>query len=187
MALEGSFVMEKTGPLPNWAWMGLGLGAAVAFASWQRNKKAGMEEEPGGPRAPVEVGDLPESLQPTYAFVAGDTILNQDFAPPVGGRPPNKPGPTQPAPKPETPAPKPPPKPKPKPSAPKGKWVTVAKWNATKAPWNSTIWGISNRLLGSKVPWQNVWNAPENRSLKSKRKDPTKIQPGDKVWVPGAK
>lgn len=31
---------RKLGPLPVWAWMGLGLAGALAYASWSKNKKA---------------------------------------------------------------------------------------------------------------------------------------------------
>ncbi len=189
MALE--FWKKKTGPLPNWAWGGLGLGAAVAYSSWQRNRAAAAEDDTA---ASTSAGiELPGDVAPTYVFQNYDqdvTTINE--APPGGGRPPVT---TLPAPDPGPTVPKPPPAPKPPPptakpvtkAAPKGKYVTVAKWNAKKPPWNSTIWGIANKLLGPKVAWQTVWNAPENRALRSKRKDPTKIQPGDKVWVPGAK
>lgn len=193
MALQ--FWKEKTGPLPNWAWGGLGLGAAVAYSSWQRNRQAGKEEEE---EATSTSGiNMPDSIQPTYVFQDMDTTnITVPSAPAGGGRPPTPgpvtpPAPGQPRPpeSPTRPLPHPnPPRPAPKPpAAPKGKYVTVAKWNAKKAPWNSTVWGIATHLLGPKASWQTVWNAPQNAALKKKRKDPTKIQPGDKIWVPGAK
>lgn len=188
MALE--FWKKKTGPLPNWAWGGLLLGGAVAYSSWQRNKAAGEEDEVTS----TSGIEMPESIQPTYAFVDADTNnFTWPSMPAGGGRPPTPPAPGPgtgpPVVRPPT-IPNPPsmPKPGPKPpAAPKGKYVTVAKWNAKKPPWNSTIWGITTKLLGPKVSWQTVWNAPQNKALKTKRKDPTKIQPGDRVWVPGAK
>lgn len=188
MALE--FWKNKTGPLPNWAWGGLGLGGALAFSTWQRNKAASEEDEATSTASGIE---LPGDVAPTYVFQNYDQdVTTVNNAPAGGGRPPittlPKPAPTprpKPAPK---PAPKPTPTPRtPVPGAPKGRWVTVTKWNAKKPPWNSTIWGITNRLLGPKAQWQSVWNAPQNKALKDKRKDPTKIQPGDKVWVPGVK
>lgn len=186
MALE--FWKDKSGPLPNWAWGGLVLGGAVAFSSWQRNKSEGKEKEATSMHG-VEV--MPDSIQPTYVFQDYDyTNVTVPGAPPGGGRPPTAPGPITIEPPPK-PAPTTPPRPttpvKPAPKAPVGKLVTVAKWTKKNPPWNSTVWGITNRLLGPKAQWQAVWNAPQNMGLKAKRKDPTKIQPGDKIWVPGAK
>ncbi|MFJ8719739.1 hypothetical protein ACIRD9_42510 [Streptomyces violaceus] len=186
--MEVVFWKEKTGPLPNWAWGGLVLGGAVAYSSWQRNKAAAAAEDEEATSTASGI-ELPGDVAPTYVFQNYDqdvTTINQ--APAGGGRPPivTLPAPTKP---PVTP-PKPPTKPTPKPTPPKapvGKYVSVAKWNSKKAPWNSTIWGIANKLLGPKVSWQTVWNAPQNKALRDKRKDPKKIQPGDKVWVPGAK
>lgn len=185
--MELVFWKQKTGPLPNWAWAGLGLGGAVAYSSWRRNQAMSKEQDEATSTASGI--ELPGDVAPTYVFQNYDqdvTTINQ--APAGGGRPPvtTLPGkppvvvkpPTKPTPKPPT---------KPTPPAPTGKWVTVAKWNAKKAPWNSTVWGITNKLLGPKASWQNVWSAPQNKSLRDKRKDPKKIQPGDKVWVPGAK
>lgn len=183
MALE--FWKEKSGPLPNWAWAGLGLGGAVAYSSWRRNKAEGKEE------AKSTSGiEMPESIQPTYAFVDADTTnITWPGMPPGGGRPPvsTLPAPTTPPAPPST-RPQPSPVlPKQPPKAPVGKFVTVAKFTTKNPPWNSTVWGITSRLLGPKAQWQAVWNAPQNAALKAKRKDPKKIQPGDKVWVPGAK
>lgn len=183
MALE--FWKKKTGPLPNWGWGGLGLGGALAISSWRRNKSAKQDTAAESTSSGIE---LPGDVAPTYVFQNYDqdrTTINE--APAGGGRPPIS---TLPAPvpgKPPTPPPTPKPPVPPGPGAPKGKWVTVAKWTSKNAPWNSTIWGITNKLLGPKIQWQSVWNAPQNKTLRDKRKDPTKIQAGDKVWVPGAK
>ena len=182
MALE--FWKDKTGPLPNWAWGGLLLGLAVAYSSWRRNKAAASDEA----KSSSSGIELPGDVAPTYVFQDQDvTNITVPSAPAGGGRPPvsTLPAPVPVIPKPTTPRPTTPvPKP---PSAPAGKYVTVAKWTKKNAPWNSTVWGITSKLLGPKAQWQAVWNAPQNASLKAKRKDPTKIQPGDKVWVPGAK
>lgn len=189
MALE--FWKKKTGPLPNWGWGAIGLGGAVAVSSWRRNKASEKDDEEATSTSGFE---LPENVQPTYAFVDADTTnITVPAAPAGGGRPPITtlpmpvPGPTPRPTPPKVPSPlptKPVTKP---PAAPKGKWVTVAKWNATKAPWNSTVWGIATKLLGPKASWQTVWAAPQNKSLRDKRKAPEKIQAGDKIWVPGAK
>lgn len=101
--LEGSFVRKKLGPLPVWAWMGLGLGAALVVSTWQRNKQAAStgEEVASGQTSDAygvsQMYQLPETLQPTYAFVDADTTLvTLPTHPPGGGRPPTAPagGPT---------------------------------------------------------------------------------------------
>lgn len=191
MALE--FWKKKTGALPNWAWAGMGLGGAVAYSSWARNRAASKEEEATSTSSGLE---LPGNVAPTYAFVDADTTnITVPAAPAGGGRPPivTLPFPTTPATPRPTPKPTPSPLPAPAkpvvkpPAAPTGKYVTVAKWTSKNTPWNSTLWGITNKLLGPKAQWQAVWQAPQNASVRAKRKDPTKIQPGDKIWVPGAK
>lgn len=37
----------------------------------------------------------------------------------------------------------------------------------------------------SGLPWEKIWNAPENAALKKQRKHPNVLLPGDKVVVPG--
>lgn len=183
MALE--FWKAKSGPLPNWAWGGLLLGVAVVYSSWRRNKAAAADDKATSTSSGIE---LPGDVAPTYVFQDQDfTNITVPSAPAGGGRPPVS---TLPAPVPVPSVPKPPttPRPTPKPpSAPTGKYVTVAKWTKKNTPWNSTVWGITNKLLGPKAQWKAVWGAPQNKALRDKRKDPTKIQPGDKLWVPGAK
>lgn len=186
--MEIEFWKNKTGPLPNWAWAGLLLGVILGVTSWRRNKAAAAEEDEATSSSSSGI-ELPGDVAPTYVFQNYDqdvTTINQ--APAGGGRPPisTLPAPAKP-PVTVPPKPKPPTRPKPGPAAPKGKYVTVAKWTAKNAPWNSTISGITAKLLGAKASWQTVWNAPQNAALKSKRKKPELIQPGDKVWVPGAK
>lgn len=203
--MEITFWKDKSGPLPNWAWGGLGLGGAVAFSSWRKNKQASAKEDDEAKSTSSGI-ELPGDVAPTYVFQNYDqdvTTINEAPAgggrPPINtlpapgggphhGRPPTWPGPRPtpgPHPVPPTwPGPRPGPKP---PPAPAGKWVTVVKWTKKNPAWNSTIWGITQKLLGPKVQWQSVWSAPQNKSLRDKRKDPKKIQPGDKVWVPGAK
>jgi hypothetical protein len=183
--MELDFWKDKSGPLPNWAWGGLLLGGAVAYSSWKKNKAAKQDAAAESSASGIE---LPGDVAPTYVFQNYDQdTITVPSAPAGGGRPPvtTLPAPTH---TPPPPAPKPPvPTPPKPPASPKGKWVTVVKWTKNNPPWNSTIWGIANKLLGPKVGWQAIWNAPQNQALRDKRKDPTKIQPGDKVWVPGAK
>lgn len=196
----GSIWTRQVGPMPFWAWGAIGIALAVIYRVWRNNAAAAAG-------AGQQTMSTPDTTPP-QVFQAYTTILNPietaPEEPPGQGRveppqgdhdhgdhhvphPPKKDKDRDtPKPKPEPrPAPKPAPKPAPPPKpapAPSGRWVTVAKWNATKAPWNSTVWGIATHY-GIKS-WQTVWNAPQNASLRSRRKKPELIQPGDKVWVP---
>lgn len=58
--------------------------------------------------------------------------------------------------------------------------VTVVKYTTKNPPWNSTLSGIAAHY---KKTWQSVWNDPKNAGLRSRRKDPKNIRPGDKVYV----
>lgn len=76
------------------------------------------------------------------------------------------------------------PKPTPGKPAPKPVYdtVTVTHFTTHNTPWNSTISGIASHF-GYGANWQAVWNDPKNLGLRSKRKQPDKIQAGDKVYV----
>lgn len=186
--LDGSFFKRQLGPMPMWAWMGLGLGGALAVASWRSNKARSNAEDANTVGSGVLQGyKLPESLQPTYTFIDQDrTLVTVNQAPPGGGRPPDapKPGPTPtPAPAP-TPKPTPAPKPQPAP-APAGQWATVVKWAKGQGRGTpSTLWGIAEKFYGNGATWQQIWNAPQNAAVRGKRGAPEKIKPGDKIWVP---
>lgn len=171
--LQGSFVMQKTGPLPNWAWMALGLGAALGYAAWKNSKKKAADAAAGNTTSPNGVNSKATGSANgiTYAFVDADSTVNTQYAyPPGGGRPPR-------------PRPGPPPDDT---DAPNGQWVTVTKWTKHNAPWSSTLYGIADHIQGTGDSWQSIWNAPQNKRLQELRGDPEEIQPGDKVWVPGA-
>jgi hypothetical protein len=45
-----------------------------------------------------------------------------------------------------------------------------------------TLAGIAKQFHHAK--WQTIWNAPENKSLVSKRKKPEAIEPGDQLTIP---
>lgn len=109
--------------------------------------------------------------------------------PPVGSYPITI-TPTTPTPKPEPKPPvvKPPVKPppakppvnKPKPKPPSGRYVTVSRWPFP----NSSLWSIAVRYYRDGRKWTRIWNDSRNAGLKNARKDPKKIQPGDRFWVP---
>lgn len=159
-----SFLTKKIGPLPTWGWMLIGLGVAIIWASVKSNrdkeKKKSKEEPASEDYNPYQL--IGGNQRPPIVFQSNVTV------PMFGGRPypPSAPGPTAPA----TPA--------------AGQWVTTAKWTRRDAPWNSTVTGMAKTLLGSEKRWKEIWDAPENQALKARRKKPTDIQPGDKLYVP---
>lgn len=188
---------RKLGPLPGWAWGGLGIGVALAVASWQKSKA----ESAAGDEAVTQSYDLPESLSPTYVFQNYDqdrTYIDVNTpvtVPPGGGRPPGPapwptplpvPRPTpRPIPVPST-GPRTPPKPAP---APKGVWVTTIPWKPGQKPGTpSSIWGIAEQVFGvgkvSRTLTNQIWSAPQNAGLRARRQQADQIRAGDKVWVP---
>jgi hypothetical protein len=166
--------------MPVWAWGLIGLGLAVVIRTWSANKASGQQQ------TDTTVDTTPPTVNQDYI-----TIINPiDTAPhePPGqgrGEPPTGIGDDRD--KPVTPRPPPTrvpdrPTPRPTPKPPAGQWVTVAKWTARNAPWNSTLSGIASHFKIKQ--WQTVWNLPQNAALKARRKKPELIQPGDKIWVP---
>jgi hypothetical protein len=184
------FLTRKLGPLPTWIWMALALLAALAFSLWQKNKAAASAATDTADTASVPDQTPPNVFQ-TYVY---DTDIN---TPPSGGRqhPPSGPpivSPPAPVPTPTPPAvtgpvTKPGGSPQPVPApAGNGFYVPIAKYTTQNPPWNSTLSGISAHLKASRgwnETWQQIWADPKNASLKSRRKDPKLIQPGDQVWV----
>lgn len=191
--LEGSIVTKKLGPLPVWAWMGLVLGAAVAFATWRNNKSKSTAATSSGTATP-DSADPASVMTPQYTFVDEDTtLINLPVAQRQFPSGPTTPTPTPtPVPTPTsaptpTPVPAPLPAPKPTPApAPKGQWsVPVVKYaKGQKAGTPSTLWGLAVKYYGNGATWKKIWSAPQNASLVAKRKTPEGIQPGDKFWIP---
>lgn len=175
---SGSFLTRKYGPLPVWAYMLLAVAGAVVYSMYQKNKAASST----GTTATNTPDQTPPQVFQTTLTTGPETININDTdetpprMPPIAGRPIPQPAPVPPhAPPPASPGPTP---------APGGEWVTVGKWHSGNPPWNSTLWGIAQNKLGNGQNWPRIWNAPQNASLKSRRKDPKLIQPGDKIFVP---
>lgn len=167
VGLQGSFVVQKTGPLPNWAWMAIGLAAALGYAAWKRSKEKAKENPETVSPNGVSNRNTGSANGITYAFVDADSTVNTQYAyPPGGGRPHGPPKPPDPTP------------------APDGAYVDVVKWTKKNAPWNSTLFGIAEHQWGDGDQWRKIWLAPQNARLRETRKDPEEIQPGDKIWVP---
>lgn len=187
----GSFFTRKLGPLPMWAWMLVALVAVYAVVSW-RNAHSGATTQPDTSSLPANTDPAP--ITQFYDYV---TVTSPE-QPPAGGRTdapggsPSTGSATPPAGgsggSGTTPPPKNP-KPAPKPTSgavatpkPKTITVTVAKYTTMNPPWNSTLSGIAAKE-GYGGDWAAIWNDPANASLKSRRKQPNLIQPGDKIVV----
>lgn len=168
-----SFLTEKHGPLPAWAWLGMGVVGLILISVYKKNPVVtkASTTAPGDQTAPpVVVVSYPPVIVPAPI-------------PPAGRPPTPKPKPKPPVFKPKWPKP---PKRRPKVPPPKshaptpshtGQYVTVAKWNDTNAPWNSTLWGIAQHFYGNGDMWHILASANHIA-------DPKKIQPGQRILVP---
>lgn len=183
----GSILTRKTGPLANWVWMALLLLVALGFSLWQRNKAA-VEPDANvdttttdtalDNQTPPPVFILPQNPQPT---VPVNVVVNNPANPAPATPPAAPPVAVKPAPTNPAPTPKPPAKPAPASYA----TVTVSKYTTKNPPWNSTLWGIAKHYGygATNTNFNSIWNDPKNAALKKKRGQPTKIQPGDKIYV----
>jgi hypothetical protein len=142
------------------------LGAALGWALWRgRGTKAATEVTTVDP-APLPGGQSPPvTVVPPLGPTVPSTVPS---APPASGSPPPVTAPSMPAPQ------------------PPGVYVTVTKYTSTNTPWSSTLWGIWNHYKTT-TNWQAIWNHPMNTALRAKRGAAEKIQPADKVFVPGAR
>jgi nucleoid-associated protein YgaU len=158
-----SFWTRKAGPMPIWGWGAAGLGAALAYSSYRRNKAA-----QNAPAAQTQSGaaTAPGDQSAPFVFILpGQTTP----APPQTGRPhpPHEPPTTPPVVTPPTnwgaPPPPPsqpgggfttvttPPPPPPPPPPPQTRTYTIQS--------GDTLWGIATRFLGSGVRWTDIYNA----------------------------
>lgn len=80
-----TMLTQKYGPLPMWAWMGLGLGGALAYSSWQRNK-LGAAPAASSPNA-TQTPQIPGSQTAPFVFLANIGPSTQPMKPPGAGRP----------------------------------------------------------------------------------------------------
>lgn len=174
---SGGFLKKPLGPLPVWVWMLIAVALAVVYFQYQKNK-GGSSTGDTGTTTPDQT---PPQVFQTMVTLP-ETINVNDSDPTVGTPPPQPPVAGRPVPPPKVPNP-PPPAPHPPTPAPGGEWVTVAKYTTRNPPWNSTLFGIAKQKLGNGNLWPRIWGDPHNSALKGRRKEPDKIQPGDKVWV----
>jgi hypothetical protein len=196
LKLNTELLTRKLGPMPTWAWMLAGLGVAVIYKTVRDNKKASDAASADGSSTGEAAGAqlIGGDQAPPVVFQNYTTITNP-IVPSGAGRlhPPAAPPPPGPAPT-TLPAITPVPAPAggpapyhpPAPAAPRGTWVTVAKFTTKNPPWNSTLSGIAKQLKGSAstATWSAIWNAPENAAERTRRKAPNLIQPGDRIFVP---
>jgi nucleoid-associated protein YgaU len=160
--------------------MALGLLGALLYTLWRKNKAASSAATVD----PTVPDQTPPVIFQSYVYDTDIQTGAGTSTPPVAGRPGTPPPGYSGTPisvVPPTPVSNGPPTPVPHPN---GQWVTVSKYTTANPPWNSTLWGIAAKLLGNGSKWGSIWAAPQNATLKSRRKDPKLIQPGDRVWVP---
>jgi nucleoid-associated protein YgaU len=168
---------QKAGPLPVWAWAGLGTGGLAWYMSSRKKKAAAAAAAAQSQQGlgdssnlgTVPVSNLTQAAQP-MPIQMGDTFVdvnnppdNDPTTPPVPGPPgpPGKPGP--PGPKSPVTAPKPPAKPLPpaaKPAPPKAaapRTVTVCAWPS----WCGSLSGIAQHFYGNGdvASWMKIYNA----------------------------
>lgn len=187
LSLKKSFLTDRIGPLPTWAWMLIGLGAAITWSVVRSNKKASdakaTDKSTGDTTDGSGVDLIGGDQSPPIVF---QSYVTSNFLPPAGGRqsPPVAPPPASTPPATTPPPPATTTAPPPPTTAPKGQWVTVARWTHHNAPWNSTLSGIAAHIYHNQSKWPSIWNAPQNAALKTRRKRPEEIRAGDKIWVP---
>jgi hypothetical protein len=87
--LAGSFIVHKVGPLPIWAWMGLGLAGALAYSSYKKNKAAQTSSSSStSGLTPVDASNL----TPPFVFVDESTTpVTVNNGPPGAPTPPAQP------------------------------------------------------------------------------------------------
>lgn len=115
----GGAMKRKMGPLPMWAWVGLGVGGLLIISNMKGGKSTPTDTTPT-----ADTGETP-----TVVVVPGASTGSSATATATANSPA---------------APKP--KPAPKPSGGKGRkytTITVSRWNPHHPVWSSTLSGIA--------------------------------------------
>ena len=172
MPTMGESLTQKAGPLPVWAWAGLGTAGLAGYLYYRQKKKAAAaaaaNQNPmdSSNLGTVPISDLTQSASP-MPIQMGDTFVNTTVndtdnpapGPPGPGGPPGKPGPPGPPGMPAPPpikTPLPPPKPPPAPPPPQPKrTVTVCAFPG----WCGSLWGIAQHFYGNGNLWPQIYNA----------------------------
>lgn len=193
--------MKKAGPMPVWAWGGIGLAVAWLYAKYKANKASSStaasttgtttsSAEPSTGAEPYYVieNNLPQTSTPI-------TVNTGTSAPPVttpvgtgptppttqpptlqGGNPPRGPHPPVPVGTPTPVTPKPP-------TAPAAQKYTVQK--------GDTLWGIAQKFYGNGAQYTNIWTYNLNAATRKaaglppvQGNNPNLIYPGETFLVP---
>lgn len=195
---------QDAGPLPVWAWAGLGTIGLAAYlahrkkkqmnaASAQQNNQASVQSNLGSvPISNLSVGASPMPFQmgDTFVNVPAPTInQSQSTSPttvnvaaptttPTPPSPAPPPTPSNPIATPTPPAQNLPPAPVPKPPAAPApqKTVTVCSW----PNWCGSLWGIAGKVYGDPTQWPKIYQA--NKGLIGS--NPNLIHPGQVLVIP---
>jgi len=176
---------SKAGPLPVWAWAGIGT-AGLAGYLYYRNKKQAAAAAAAAAQQPSDssnLGTTPVSNLTTEGqpmpIQMGDTFVNVTQPPDSDNPAPPKPPPPKPPPVKKPPPPtgtKPPtPKPPPPPTV-KPKTVTVCAFPG----WCGSLSGIAKQEYGNGNLWPIIYNA--NKALIGA--NPNLIHPGQVLTIP---
>lgn len=171
----GQTLTKKAGPLPVWAWLGIGtigVGGFLYIRQRQQAATAASQDTQGlgsSNLGNVPISDLTTQAQP-MPIQMGDTFVDVTTPPTTVSTPititnpppsnsPAKPAPGTPS-KPPVTAPKPPATklptaPKPVAPAPKAQTVTVCAFPG----WCGSLWGIAQHFYGNGADWQTIYNA----------------------------
>lgn len=197
---QGSSVFtRRLGAFPLWVWMGLGLAGLLVWTDYSKNKKAAAQaQQTTLPTTQTASGSEPASLIPQFVNQVYENptppVVNvsQNVNPTTPVTVPvtvNNPAPPAQAPPPPPQAPPPPPAAPPPPPPPAGQWVTVAKWTAGNAPWNSTLWGIAQHFYGNGAEYGKIYQANATGVMRPDGSvgaisNPNLIYPNERIWVP---
>lgn len=103
--------LRKIGPLPVWAWMGIGLGVALAYSMWKKNKAAASQSSQASSAAgpattpsgtpsnliPQFVNQVYSEVSPPSVTVNNATTQTVNTPPTATPPPPTRPQPSQPS------------------------------------------------------------------------------------------
>lgn len=184
MPTFGETLTRKAGPLPVWAWAGLGTAGLAGFMYYRKKKAAASAAANQQPMdssnlGTVPISDLTQSASP-MPIQMGDTFVNttvNDSDNPTPGPPPTRPPVDIPPPRPPVKTPLPPPPKPPAPPPPKPtRSVDVCAWPG----WCGSLWGIAQHFYGNGNLWPQIYNA--NKGIIGS--NPNLIHVGQKLVVP---